>query len=187
LWIGNEKPASFTPTSATAAASDKPTLKDRDAAMDDRTTVGADGPEPPPEPARADPIAGELVTETFEYDDGREVTVYVPRNPPEAVVFAGDGQLISTWGRFLEAADVPSTMIVGAHRLADETLRLQEYSPVFDAERFAAHEKFFVEEGSLHVRVRTWIIYCLDERTRDWLLNRKNVMSTTTRRGWDNV
>ena len=66
-------------------------------------------------------------------------------------MFAGDGQLISPWGGFLEAADVPSTMIVGAHRLDDETLRLHEYSPVFDAERFAAHEKFFVED------VRRWV------------------------------
>ena len=118
--------------------------------MDDETAVGAGGPEAPPEPARADPIAGELVTETFEYDGGRQVTVYVPPDPPEAVVFAGDGQLISQWGGFLEAADVPSTMIVGVHRLADETLRLHEYSPGFDPERFAAHEKFFVED------VRRW-------------------------------
>ena len=94
--------------------------------------------------------AGELVTETFEYDGGRQVTVYVPPDPPEAVVFAGDGQLISQWGGVLEAADVPSTMIVGVHRLADETLRLHEYSPGFDPERFAAHEKFFVED------VRRW-------------------------------
>jgi hypothetical protein len=38
--------------------------------------------------------AGGLVTETFPYDGGRPVTVYVPPAPPEAVVFAGDGQLI---------------------------------------------------------------------------------------------
>ena len=57
--------------------------------------------------------AGELVTETFDYDGGRQVTVYVPPVPPEAVVFAGDGQLISQWGGVLEAADVPPTMIVG--------------------------------------------------------------------------
>jgi hypothetical protein len=98
--------------------------------MDNRTVDGGDGPEPPPELPRADPIAGELVTETFEYDGGREVTVYVPRDPPEAVVFAGDGQLISPWGGFLEVAGVPSTMIVGTHRLADETLRLHD--PVGD-------------------------------------------------------
>jgi enterochelin esterase-like enzyme len=93
-------------------------------------------------------ITGKFVTETFNYDGGRQVTVYVPPVPPEAVVFAGDGQLISRWGGALQAAEVPPTMIVGTHRLDDEMLRLHEYSPVFDAERFAAHEKFFVE----HVR-----------------------------------
>jgi len=96
-------------------------------------------------------IAGELVTETFEYDGGREVAVYVPPKPPEAAVFAGDGQLISQWGRVLEAAGGPSTMIVGAHRLDDEALRLHEYSPGFDPEWFAAHERFFVED------VRRWV------------------------------
>ena len=95
-------------------------------------------------------IAGELVTETFEYDGGRQVTVYVPPDPPEAVVFAGDGHGISQWGGVLEAADVPSTMIVGAHGSADETRRLHEYSPSFDPEQFTAHEKFFVED------VREW-------------------------------
>jgi hypothetical protein len=38
------------------------------------------------------------------------VTVYVPPDPPEAVVFAGDGQGISQWGGFLEAAGVPPTI-----------------------------------------------------------------------------
>jgi len=99
-------------------------------------------------------ITGELITETFEYDDGREVTVYVPPEPPEAVVFAGDGQLISQWGGVLEGADAPSTMIVGAHRLADETLRLHEYSAGFAPERFAAHERFFVEDVRRWVRTR---------------------------------
>jgi len=42
-------------------------------------------------------------------------------------------------GRGPRGAGVPSTMIVGVHGLADETLRLGEYSPVFDAERFAGH------------------------------------------------
>jgi enterochelin esterase-like enzyme len=99
-------------------------------------------------------IKGQLVSETFEYDSGREVTVYVPPDPPEAVVFAGDGQLIAPWGGVLEAAGGPSTMIVGAHRLADETLRLHEYSPGFDPERFAAHETFFVEDVRRWVRTR---------------------------------
>jgi enterochelin esterase-like enzyme len=96
-------------------------------------------------------ITGELVTRRFDYDGGRPVTVYVPPVPPEAVVFAGDGQLISQWGGVLEAAGVPPAMIVGTHRLDDEMLRLQEYSPVFDAERFAAHERFFVGD------VRHWV------------------------------
>jgi len=96
-------------------------------------------------------IEGELVTEAFDYDGGRLVTVYVPPDRSEAVVFAGDGQLISQWGGVLNAADVPPTMIVGAHRLTDETLRLHEYSPVFDPERFAAHERFFVDD------VRRWV------------------------------
>jgi enterochelin esterase-like enzyme len=95
-------------------------------------------------------ISGQFVTETFGYDGGRQVTVYVPPRPPEAIVFAGDGQATSKFGRLLEKADVPSTLIVGVHRLTDEMLRLHEYSPGFDPERFAAHEKFFVEE------VRQW-------------------------------
>jgi enterochelin esterase-like enzyme len=81
----------------------------------------------------------------LDYDGGRQVTVYVPPDPPEAVVFAGDGQMLSQWGGALEAAAVPPTLIVGVHRPADETLRLHEYSPSFDPERFAAHERFFVE------------------------------------------
>ena len=95
-------------------------------------------------------VSGELVTETFGYNGGRQVTVYVPPDPPEAIVFAGDGQRISKWGRLLENADARSTMIVGVHGLTEETLRLHEYSPDFEPERFAAHEKFFVKD------VRRW-------------------------------
>jgi enterochelin esterase-like enzyme len=69
-------------------------------------------------------------------------------------VFAGDGQLISQWGGVLEAANIPPTMIVATHRLDDEMQRLHEYSPVFDAEIFAAHEKFFVEDVHQWVRSR---------------------------------
>jgi enterochelin esterase-like enzyme len=104
------------------------------------------------------PIAGQLVSERFDYDGGRQVTAYVPPAAPEAIVFAGDGQLITSWADDLEATDLPPTMIVGAHRLADETLRIQEYSPgestaafAFDPERFAAHERFFVQD------VRRWV------------------------------
>jgi enterochelin esterase-like enzyme len=128
--------------------------------MDDRAAVGANRTEGAPEPARVDPIAGELVIETFAYDGGRQVTVYVPPEPPEAVVFAGDGQLTSQWGGYLEAADVPPTMIVGAHRTddEDEMVRIGEYSPPFDAERFTAHERFFVQDVRLWVRSRFGLV-----------------------------
>jgi enterochelin esterase-like enzyme len=95
--------------------------------------------------------SGELVTEVLDYDGGRAVTVYVPTGAVDAVVYAGDGELISRWGRDLEAADAPSTMVVGVHRHADEERRLYEYSPGFDPQRFAAHEAFFVDD------VRRWI------------------------------
>ncbi len=98
--------------------------------------------------------AGEFVSATFEYDLGRQVTVYVPPVPPEAIVFAADGQMISQWGRSLEAEDLPPTMIVGAHRAADETQRIHEYSPEFDPDRFAVHARFFVEDAGAWVRSR---------------------------------
>ena len=99
-------------------------------------------------------IAGELITERLEFDGGRQVTVYFPPVAAEAIVFAGDGHLVPQWGMSLEAADVPSTIIVGVHRLSDETLRLHEYSAGFEPERFAAHEKFFVEDVRRWVRAR---------------------------------
>ena len=48
-------------------------------------------------------------------------------------------------------------MIVGIHALSDEAPRLHEYSPVFDTERFTAHERFFVNDvpmGVLAIRRR---------------------------------
>ncbi|HEU5485911.1 MAG TPA: alpha/beta hydrolase-fold protein [Microlunatus sp.] len=119
--------------------------------MADRRATGADGTGAS-HPDRA-PVAGQLVTEDLEYDGGRPVTVYLPSDPPEAIVFAGDGQLIAPWGRCLEPAGVVPTMIVGIHRTddTDEMARLREYSPSFDEPRFAAHERFVVDE------VRRWI------------------------------
>lgn len=98
-------------------------------------------------------MAGELVTETFAFDGGRRVTVYVPPSRPVAVAFGGDGQLISKWGADLEAAGGPPTMIVGVHRTdaEDEMVRLREYSPGFAPQQFSAHERFFVRE------VREWV------------------------------
>ena len=86
------------------------------------------------------------MTSTFEFDGGRKVTVYIPPTPPEAIVFAGDGQRIAEWGRCLEKPEVLSTIVVGVHSVTDERLRLHDYSPGFDPDRFAAHETFFVED-----------------------------------------
>jgi enterochelin esterase-like enzyme len=111
--------------------------------------TGSDGT---PDTSQIESTAGTFVTETLlEYDGGRRVTVYLPPGPPEAVVFASDGQYFSQWGRLLEATASLSTMIVGVHGVSEEMSRLHEYSPVFDAERFAAHEEFFV------VDVRRWV------------------------------
>ena len=66
-------------------------------------------------PSQADAIVGEFVTEKFDYDDKRQVTVH-------------------------------------------ETLRLHEYSPKFDPERFAAHERFFVEDVGAWTRSRFGIM-----------------------------
>lgn len=44
-------------------------------------------------------------------------------------------------------------MILGAHRTDDddELMRIREYSPPFDEDRFAAHERFVVQD------VRRWV------------------------------
>jgi enterochelin esterase-like enzyme len=49
-------------------------------------------------------------------------------------------------------------MIVGAHRAAGETLRLHEYSPGFDPDRSAAHERFLVEDVRRWVRTRCGVV-----------------------------
>jgi hypothetical protein len=109
------------------------------------------------EPAQMSPAVGQIITETRDYDCGRQVTAYVPPAPPEAIIYVGDGQLVASWAGELEAAGLPPTMIIGAHHSDHETQRIQEYSLgqstaafTFDHERFAAHEKFFTGD------VRQW-------------------------------
>ena len=98
------------------------------------------------------PVEERTVTEMFEYDGGRQVTVYVPPDPPEAIVFTADGGWhIARLGEALEGTSTPPALIVGVHGMPDTDGRLKEYVPGFDEERFAAHEKFFVEE------VRSWV------------------------------
>jgi hypothetical protein len=52
-------------------------------------------------------VSGEFITETFEYDGGRQVTVYVPPDPPAAIVFAGDGQVLTSWAADVEETGLP--------------------------------------------------------------------------------
>ncbi len=42
--------------------------------------------------ARSVTTPGELVTETLGYGGGQQVTANLPHDPPQAVVFAGDGR-----------------------------------------------------------------------------------------------
>jgi enterochelin esterase-like enzyme len=95
-------------------------------------------------------IAGALRIMTLDLDGPRSVSVYVPGEPPELVLFAGDGQLIAGWGPGLEQDGLPPVAIVGVHRHPDETMRLHEYSPGYHPARFTAHERFLTED------VRDW-------------------------------
>lgn len=87
--------------------------------------------------------SGKVITQSFDYDHGRQVSVYVPAQPVRAIVYAGDGQLIAPWGADLVGTGAEGVMVVGVHRCADEAQRLHEYSPGFEPARFAAHEGFF--------------------------------------------
>ena len=97
-------------------------------------------------------MKGRLVTETFDFDGGRQVTVYVPPQPAQAIVYAGDGRMVIQWCENLEVDTLPPVMIVGTDSREDQKQRLHEYSPAFDPEVFEPHAKFFMDE------VRSWVI-----------------------------
>lgn len=114
-------------------------------------------------------LRGSLVTEMLAFDGGRAVTAYVPPAPPDSVVVAIDGgwhterlaiALERSGGR-------PSAAIVGVHGLDDDDGRLHEYVESFGGARFAAFERFVVED------VRRWAASELridlpTERTAVW-------------------
>jgi enterochelin esterase-like enzyme len=110
---------------------------------------------------------GEQVTDTLDYDGGRQVTVYIPPNPAESIVYAADGQWhIARLSEALQRADLRSTMIVGVHGLEGDD-RGHEYVNVPEANRFKAHEQFFVHD------VRRWVesrfaVAVPPERTAVW-------------------
>jgi enterochelin esterase-like enzyme len=95
---------------------------------------------------------GRIVDRVLPFDGGRRVSVYLPSTPPTAIVFAGDGPSVAHWGELLHTAHTPPTAVVAVDGLSDEKQRLEEYSPVFNPERFAAHEKFFVDDVPRWVR-----------------------------------
>lgn len=114
------------------------------------------------------PRAGELVIESFAYDGGRAVTVYVPPRPADAMVFTADGGWhTSRLVEALERADARSTMIVGVHGLDDDEGRFAEYVPGVDEARFRAHEEFFLNDVGEWVRARFDVAVGVD-RTGVW-------------------
>jgi enterochelin esterase-like enzyme len=113
-------------------------------------------------------LSGSFVTQSLPFAGGRRVTVYVPQDPVEAVVYAADGGWhTERLAGVLEGAAERSTMIVGVHGLDDDDGRLHEYVEAFGGERFGAFEQFFVDE------VRTWVqselgVALTAERTSVW-------------------
>ncbi len=92
-----------------------------------------------------------LVTEALEYDNGRQVTAFVPPMAADAIVYAADGGWhVERLADALDSAGIRSTMVVAVHGLDDDDDRLADYVPGFDDGRFGAHERFFVD------RVREW-------------------------------
>lgn len=89
-----------------------------------------------------------LISEALDYDNGRRVTAFVPPMAVEEIVYAADGGWhVERLGHSLDDAGNGSTMIVGVHGLDDDDERLAEYVPGFDDGRFAAHERFFVDQA----------------------------------------
>ena len=107
-----------------------------------------------------------FVNETLDYDGGRQVSVYVPPNPPDSVVYAADGQWhTARLSEALRGAGLRSTMVVGVHGLEGDD-RGHEYVNAPEAKRFEAHEAFFVHD------VRSWVasrfVTLPAERTAVW-------------------
>lgn len=109
-----------------------------------------------------------LITETLDYDGGRDITVYVPPDPADSVVYLADGQWhIERLRAALVGAGARSTMVVGVHGLEDMDARGAEYVSIFNPERFEAHEQFFVHD----VRRRVASVFGVAlpaERTAVW-------------------
>lgn len=110
----------------------------------------------------------QILTETLTFDGGRNVTVYAPPDPPEAIVYVVDGGWhAERLAGVLDTCAERPTMVVGVHGVDDDDGRLHEYVEGFGGERFAAFEGFFVDE------VQPWVgshlgVTLPAERTAVW-------------------
>lgn len=114
------------------------------------------GPLAPPAPPRAATLQGTVRSERLSsaaLAEERELTVYLPpsHDPTRRypTVYAADGECATGLASLVEPlmldGALPSLLIVGAHS-GDGELRAAEYIPSNDLVRFAAHERFFVDE-----------------------------------------
>ncbi len=119
------------------------------------------GPLAPPELPSNDPLVGSTFDHAVESDalgGPRRVTVYRPPGHQAGddlpVVYATDGNLFAPYARRLDAAiedgTCPPVVVVAAHAAPmnpiEGNIRALEYLQGFDAERFAAHQRFFTVE-----------------------------------------
>ncbi len=116
-----------------------------------------------PAPERAESLAGSLTTDSLRstaLEGARAVTVYLPPawgGAPHRVVYLADGQQTEDYARVLEPAildgRVPPVALVGLHNARDRTPgsnvdgRAREYLVGVDSVRYAAHERFFLDEA----------------------------------------
>lgn len=117
------------------------------------------GLEAPPPPRSAEPLRGSLATTTLRsaaLGANRDITLYAPpghdRARPTPTIYLTDGEALEPYARVLEPlitdGILPPALLVGVHSGGAQppNLRSQEYLAGQNPERFAAHERFFVEE-----------------------------------------
>jgi enterochelin esterase-like enzyme len=121
------------------------------------------GAQAPPPVQRASLLRGQIKQYTLHsgaLGEQRELTVYLPPDHtsthPSAVIYTADGQSVPEFAAVLEPlitdGRLPSILLVGVHSPTgpfpnpSQDLRAHEYLPEEQPTRFAAHERFFVEE-----------------------------------------
>lgn len=119
------------------------------------------GPAAPPELPSNETLIGSTFDHAVESDalgEPRTVTVYRPpgheAGDATPVLYATDGNMFAPYARRLDAAieagQCPPVVVVAAHSAAmnqiEGNIRALDYLQGFDAERFAAHQRFFTVE-----------------------------------------